>query len=193
MILFNSRRSGSSDLYVLDVATRSLRRLTEDPTDEYEPRWSRDGQSIYFASTRSGRPEVWKIPAGGGTAQQVTRHGGAAAAESADGRWLYYARDTNPISIWRVPVAGGEETKVLDGLSYNFNFAVTATGIYVLAVRGPIASIEFFDLATGTNTRLHTLDRPFWFGFALSPDGGSILFSQVESRASDLMLVENLR
>jgi Tol biopolymer transport system component/DNA-binding winged helix-turn-helix (wHTH) protein len=193
MILFNSRRSGSSDLYVLEVATRSLKRLTEDPTDEYEPRWSRDGQSIYFASTRSGRPEVWRMPSGGGTAQQVTRHGGAAAAESADGRWLYYPRDTSPISIWRVPVAGGEETKVLDGLSYNFNFAVTATGIYLLALRGPVASIEFFDLATGANTRLYTLDRPFWFGFALSPDGGSILFSKVESRASDLMLVDNLR
>ena len=136
-ILFNSRRSGSSDLYVLDVATRSVQRLTDDPSDEYEPRWSRDGSWIYFVSTRSGRPEVWKIPAGGGPAVQVTRQGGLAAFESADGRWLYYAKDTaRPTSIWRVPVDGGEETKVLDGLSYSFNFAVTAKGIYLLALRG---------------------------------------------------------
>jgi hypothetical protein len=40
---------------------------------------------------------------------------------------------------------------------------------------------------------LHTLDRPFWFGFALAPDERSILFSKIDSRASDLMLVENLR
>ena len=193
-ILFNSRRSGSSDLYVLDVATRSIQRLTDDPSDEYEPRWSRDGNWIYFVSTRSGHSEVWKIPSGGGPAVQVTRQGGAAAFQSADGRWLYYAKEmTRPTSIWRVPVDGGEETKILDGLSYSFNFAVTDKGIYLLALRGPVASIEFFDLATRKSTLRYTLDRPFWFGFALAPDERSILFSKIDSQGSDLMLVENLR
>lgn len=198
-ILFNSRRSGSSDLYLLDVATRATKRLTEDPADEYEPRWSRDGRWIYCVSTRTGRPEVWKLPAsggsaGGGPAVQVTRQGGAAAFESADGRWLYYAKDTRPTtSIWRVPVDGGEETKVLDFLSYNFNFAVTAKGIYLLAARKVPPTIEFFDFATRKTTVLYTLDRPFWFGFALAPDEGSILFSKLDRRSSDLMVVENLR
>jgi Tol biopolymer transport system component/DNA-binding winged helix-turn-helix (wHTH) protein len=192
-ILFNSRRSGSSDLYLLDVATRSMRRLTEDPTDEYEPRWSRDGNWMYFVSTRTGRAEVWKLPSSGGTAVQVTRQGGAAAFESVDGRWLYFAKETRPIAIWRVPVEGGEDTKILDGLSDYFNFAVTSKGIYLLALRGSAPSIEFFDLATHKTTVLHVLERPFWFGFALSPDDRSILFSQVDSRGSDLMLIENLR
>jgi eukaryotic-like serine/threonine-protein kinase len=195
-ILFNSRRSGSSDLYVLDVATRSIRRLTDDPSEEYEPRWSRDGNRIYLVSTRSGRPEVWKIPSAGGPAVPVTRRGGLAAFESVDGRWLYYANDmSRPSSIWRVPVDGGEETKVLDGLSYSFNFAVTDKGIYLLGVRGstPLGSIEFFDFATGKTTSLYTLDRPFWFGFALAPDERSILFSKIDSHGSDLMLVEDLR
>jgi Tol biopolymer transport system component/DNA-binding winged helix-turn-helix (wHTH) protein len=194
-ILFNSRRSGSSDLYLLDVATRSVRRLTDDPTDEYEPRWSRDGSWIYFVSTHSGRPEVWRIPSTGGPAIQVTRQGGEAAFESADGRWLYYAKGRGRTSIWRVPVGGGEETKVLDGLSYSFNFAVTDKGIYFLALRGapPVGSIEFFDFATRKSTPLHALDRPFWFGFALAPDERSILFSKIDSQGSDLMLVENLR
>ena len=195
-ILFNSRRSGSSDLYLLDVATRSLRRLTDDAGDEYEPRWSRDGSRIYFVSTRGGRPEVWRIPSGGGAAVQVTRGGGTAAFESADGRWLYYAKDMGrPTSIWRVPVEGGEETKVLDGLSYTFNYAVTSKGIYLLAVRGAssFAQVEFFDFATGRATVLHTLDRPHWFGFAVSPDERSILFSKVDSRNGDLIVVENLR
>jgi Tol biopolymer transport system component/DNA-binding winged helix-turn-helix (wHTH) protein len=192
-ILFNSRRSGSSDLYVLDVATRAVTRLTEDPTEEYEPRWSRNGTWIYFVSTATGRAEVWKIPSGGGRAVQVTRQGGVAAFESADGRWLYYGKETRPVSIWRVPVDGGEETKVLDGLSYSFNFAVTDKGIYLLARRGPVASIEFFDFATRKTTVLYTLDRPFWFGLALAPDKGSILFSKIDSRNSDLMVVENVR
>jgi Tol biopolymer transport system component/DNA-binding winged helix-turn-helix (wHTH) protein len=191
-ILFNSRRTGSSDLYILDVATRAIKQRTGDPADEYEPRWSRDGNWIYFVSTRTGRAEVWKIPSGSGPAVQVTRQGGSAAFESADGRWLYYATETRPSSIWRVPVGGGEETKILDGLSYNFNFAVTGKGIYLLAFRQGVSSIEFFDFATRKTTVLHTLDRPFWFGFALAPDERSILFSKVDSLTSDLMLVDNL-
>jgi eukaryotic-like serine/threonine-protein kinase len=193
-ILFNSRRSGSADLYLLDVSTRSVQRLTEDATDEYEPRWSRDGKWIYFISTGSGRSEVWKVPSGGRPAVQVTRQGGLAAFESADGRWVYYAKDlSRPTSIWRVPVEGGEETKVLDGLSYSFNFAVTGKGIYLLAFRSPLGSqIEFFDFATRRSTPLYTLDRPSWFGFALAPDERSIVFSKIDSQGSDLMSVENI-
>jgi hypothetical protein len=83
---------------------------------------------------------------------------------------------------------------VLDGLSYSFNFAVTDEGIYLVAQRGdpPAATIEFFDFATRKTTLLHTLDRLFWFGFALAPDERSLLFAKVDSLGSDLMLVENL-
>lgn len=108
------------------------------------------------------------------------------------GRWLYYAKDTRPLSIWRVAAGGGEETKVLDFLSYNFNFAVTGKGIYLLAARGGPSTIEFFDFATRKTTVLYTLDRPSWFGFALAPDERSLLFSKIDSRGSDLMVVENL-
>jgi Tol biopolymer transport system component/DNA-binding winged helix-turn-helix (wHTH) protein len=195
-ILFNSRRSGSADLYLLDVATRELRRLTDDPSDEYEPRWSRDGSWIYFVSTRGGRADVWKLPSAGGAAVQVTRQGGLAAFESADGRWLYYAKDlSRPTSIWRVPVGGGEEAKVLDGLAYSFDFAVTDGAIYLLALRGdpPAARVERFDLATGATTSFYELDRPYWFGFALSPDERTVLISKMDSYTSDLMWVEDLR
>jgi Tol biopolymer transport system component/DNA-binding winged helix-turn-helix (wHTH) protein len=192
-IVYNSRRSGSSDLYLLDVATGATRRLTDDLTDEYEPRWSRDGHWIYFVSTRSGRREVWKMPAAGGQAVQVTRQGGGAAFESPDQRWIYYAKETRPSSIWRVPVDGGDETKIVEGISYDVNFAVSGKGLYLIALQGSTASIQLFDVATRKTTLLHTLDRPVWFGFALSPDERSILFSQVDSRTSDLMLVEHLR
>ena len=50
-----------------------------------EARWSRDGRWIYFASNRTGRDEVWRMPAAGGAPAQITRQRGAAAAESGDG------------------------------------------------------------------------------------------------------------
>jgi hypothetical protein len=44
----------------------------------------------------------------------VTKIEGAREAfESLDGRFVYYANVDAP-GIWKVPVAGGEETRVLD-------------------------------------------------------------------------------
>src|SRR5262245_11637217 len=101
----------------------SVEQLTDDPADEIEPRWSRDGKWIYFGSNRTGRWEVYRIPRTGGTFVQVTRNGGVAATETLDRKWLYYAKNvSSPTSIRKVPVSGGEETKVLDGLSYSINF-----------------------------------------------------------------------
>jgi Tol biopolymer transport system component/predicted Ser/Thr protein kinase len=195
-ILFNSRREGSADLYTLVPETRELRQLTSDPSDEIEPRWSGDGQWIYFGSNKSGRYEVWRISAEGGDLKQITRHGGTTATESPDGRYLYYAKDcSSPTSIWRMPVEGGAEERVADGLSYSLNFVVAGRGLYFLAVEDAPekTSIDFFEFATGTRTRIVDLRKKFWFGMALSPDGKSLLFSLVNGAGSNLMLVENFR
>ena len=194
-LLFNSRPAGAGDLYLLQPDTGKLTQLTKDPTEENEARWSRDGRSIYFASDRTGRDEVWRMPAAGGAPAQITRQGGAAAIESGDG-FLYYAKDaTSPSSIWRVPVNGGAEVHVVDGLSYSINFAVGERGLYFVAVgdTGDKPSVDFFDFATSKRSTLVRLDKPFWFGMTLSPDGKSLLFSLVHSAGSNLMLVETFR
>ena len=135
------------------------------------------------------------MPAAGGAPVQITWQGGAAAVESGDG-FLYYAKDPgSPSSIWRVPVNGGAEVHVVDGLSYSINFAVGERGLYFVAVgdTGDKPSVDFFDFATGKRSTLVRLDKPFWFGMALSPDGKSLLFSLVNSAGSNLMLVETFR
>jgi hypothetical protein len=48
------------------------------------PSWSRDGNSIYFASNRTGRWQVWKHSVASGEESQVTRNGGCAVLESYD-------------------------------------------------------------------------------------------------------------
>ena len=77
------------------------------------PSWSGDGRWIYFASDRARGLQVWKAPADGGPAIQVTRNGGFAAFESPDGRRLYYTK-YDAAGIWTVPVDGGDERLVHD-------------------------------------------------------------------------------
>jgi Tol biopolymer transport system component len=195
LILFNSRREGSADLYVLWPETGELRRITDDPAEEIEPRWSRDGRAIYFGSNRTGRLEVWKMPANGGAAVRITQHGGLTASESPDGRFLYYAKEGVPTSIWRVPVGGGEEKFVLDGLSYALNFVVADQGLYFLAQGAAPSktSIDFFEFATGKMSTLLKVGKQYYVGMALSPDQKSLLYSVIDNAGSNLMLVDQFR
>ncbi|HVY80928.1 MAG TPA: S9 family peptidase [Steroidobacteraceae bacterium] len=67
----NKRRT---DLWLLDLDAKdaSPRRLTQNPANDSSPRWSADGKSIYFLSTRSGTSQVWRLQLAGGEATQVT-------------------------------------------------------------------------------------------------------------------------
>ena len=53
--------SGNLDVWVLDLATQGLTRLTDDPAVDTEPAWSPDGKSIYFTSDRAGGPQIYKL------------------------------------------------------------------------------------------------------------------------------------
>ncbi len=48
------------------------RRLTTDPASDSSPRFSPDGKSLYFLSSRSGSSQIWRLPLDGGEAEQVS-------------------------------------------------------------------------------------------------------------------------
>jgi len=64
---------GSSDIWLVPARGGEPRRLTTNPAADMNPRWSPDGRTIAFISTRSGSPQVWKIDPNGGEAVQLTR------------------------------------------------------------------------------------------------------------------------
>jgi len=195
-IAFDSRPEGHADIFVTSAEGGSPRRLTTDPANDVVPSWSRDGRWIYFSSNRSGTRQVWKAPAEGGLAVQVTKQGGFAAFESPDGRLLYYAKFDSP-GLWKMPVEGGVESLVLDQLQTGYwgAWAVADRGIYFINPEAtPRAAIEFFSFAARRITRIALLEKEpakFSPNLALSPDGRSILYTQLDQSGNDIMLVEN--
>jgi TolB protein len=54
--------NGNPDIYVLDLATQGLIRITDDPAIDTEPEWAPDGKSLYFTSDRAGSPQIYQAP-----------------------------------------------------------------------------------------------------------------------------------
>lgn len=198
-IAFDSRSPGNADIFVMDSHGNLPHQLTRGPSSDVVPSWSRDGGWIYFASDRTGAWQVWKIAHSGGSEVQVTRHGGFAPVESPDGKYLYYAKGLTLPGLWRVPVAGGEEVEIIGSLEPGYwgYWAVTKGGIYFLeTAKGTNPGFVFFDLATHHTKRLFNLENPPAReapGLAVSPDGRSILYSQIDSLSRDITLVDNFR
>jgi Tol biopolymer transport system component/DNA-binding winged helix-turn-helix (wHTH) protein len=195
-VVFDSRPNGNADLFLADVQGGSPRRLTSDPSNEVVPSWSADGRWIYFASDRSGRWEVWKVPSAGGNAIQVTHHGGFAALESADGKTLYYAKGLAVPGIWQI-ATGDEESEVLAMPQPGFwgYWAPARHGIFYLDTSGA-PGINFLNLSTHTADRVFALEnRPLEQapGLAVSPDGKSILYTQVNQFNANIVLVQDFK
>ena len=198
-IVFDSWLGGNAAIYVINADGGAARRLTFDADEDVTPSWSRDGHWIYFGCTRSGSMQIWKVPAEGGTAVQVTRQGGFEGFESADGQYFYYAKGRSMPGIWRVPVAGGEESLIVDHHQAGLwrYWAVTDKGIYfATAETASHPIIEFFNFATEKITTIAKLNKPLFKtdpGLAVSPDEKSLLLVQMDQKGSDIMLMENFR
>ncbi len=57
--------NGNLDIYVLDLQTQGLTRLTEDPAIDTEAVWTPDGTGLYFTSDRAGAPQIYRVATGG--------------------------------------------------------------------------------------------------------------------------------
>jgi serine/threonine protein kinase/Tol biopolymer transport system component len=81
------------ELGVADLSTGKVRMLTHDDALALSPAWSPDSQLIYFASSRGGTLNIWKIGADGRGLWQVTAGEGddAELDVSSDGKRLVFA------------------------------------------------------------------------------------------------------
>jgi tricorn protease len=118
-LAFTSTRGGNANIYVLDLASGAVTRLTYAEAGEELDAWSPDGKYLYFASGVAdvGRqPDIFRIAADGGTPMQVSRETYLAefqAAPSPDGSTL--AINTRGISAgqwWRNGTSHIDQTEL---------------------------------------------------------------------------------
>ncbi len=199
-IAFDARgKDGRWNIKVMDSSGGEARQLTSGDFTSTAPSWSQDGKSIYFASDRTGRFEVWRVAAEGGPAQRVTYDGGYVAQESVDARTLYYTKTGDltggPLFARSVNGAsnGATEKQLLDSV-IGRALAVFADGIYYLASTGPQKQeIRCYEFATGRSRAVSPIEGELGVGFSVSPDRKTFLFMRLASPGSDLMLIDGMQ
>ena len=93
------------DVHILDLASKSLRRLTQDPLNGMYPAWSPDGERLAFMSWRNGRTEIFTANADGANQQLLIS---MPAGDAVDPRW---SPDGKYIAFVHVPSGGLHSTQ----------------------------------------------------------------------------------
>lgn len=118
-IVWSSNRSGNHELYLIDVAERSVRRLTDHPNVDFSSRFSPDGEWIVWA--RSQREwvsfreteawDLWLMRVDGSEARRVVRNG-YHPTWGPDGGSIVFQRG---VQILELELASGDERVLMDG------------------------------------------------------------------------------
>jgi Tol biopolymer transport system component len=114
-VVFNSNRSGHSEIWVCNPDGSNPVQLTSLESGSGSPSWFPDGRRIVFDSDKEGHTEVYATDITTLMPHRLTngQSDNVAPSVSHDGKWIYFSsRRTGRFEVWRMPAEGGEPVQV---------------------------------------------------------------------------------
>ncbi len=110
LVFSASNFGGMNDLYIYELATDELQKLTNDFYEDRDPAWSPDGNNILFSSDRSalgkeGIYNIFMLNLQKGTIHHITaeRFNDYSPVWSPDGKFITFTSDRNGVyNIWMI-------------------------------------------------------------------------------------------
>jgi dipeptidyl aminopeptidase/acylaminoacyl peptidase len=167
-----------SDLWIVRL-DEPPQRLTSDRAGDRSPKWAPDSKVVYFMGNRKrdgekrppydGKTQVWRIGAGGGTPEPVTRVEGGVDAFALNGDSLYYVVHQEKVQddwsglrqkyksleyghglnqlgqVWTLDLRSWRANKLVDDGRNIRDFAVTADGKRIAMITTPDDKVVSFE------------------------------------------------
>jgi Tol biopolymer transport system component len=196
-ITFYSRRKGVNYAYETDAASGTTRTLRSGDDYSLSPHYSADGKSLYFGSNIGHRFRIWrKSLVSDSDAEPLVAEDVRFFRTSKDGRILYFlqsnperliqlnlnTKEEKPLWNFTDSVAVFDAWDVAGNKLFYVSFAPTSFAPQVVSV----------DLRSGERKVLGTfrrLSQEWQSSIAASPDGQSVVVSQIDKDDTKLMLL----
>ncbi|MCK5444863.1 MAG: PD40 domain-containing protein, partial [Rhodospirillaceae bacterium] len=98
-VIMSMSKEGNSEIYTMDLATRTIRQLTKHTAIDTGPSYSPDSSKIVFESDRSGTQQLYMMKSTGGNAKRLSfgprRARYATPVWSPRGDWIAFTRIYN--------------------------------------------------------------------------------------------------
>lgn len=187
-VAFVSTATGNSDVWVQNVDGTDLRQLTNDASADSWPVWSPDARWLAYTSFRGTQQEMWRVPAGGGTAEKLFDgffRGDWRPQLTGSGTWIVTSNGQDGVRlldverrtvIWDVQIPSSGLSLPMfspDGRSFSLPFQAGRDR----------DTIGIFDTASGARRR--TIDMPFrvFFRASWADQGAAFIVNRNASTA----------
>jgi Tol biopolymer transport system component len=195
-ITFYSRRNGVNYAYETEAASGTTRVLRSGDDYSLSPHYSADGKSLYFASNAGHRFRIWRKPlVPNADAEPLIAEDVRFFRASKDCRSLYFLQ-FNPERLIQLNLATNEETPLwtfTDSVAAFDAWDVAGNKLFYVSLE-PTSSapqVVSVDLRGGERKVLATfrrLSQEWQSSIAASPDGLSVVVSQIDRDDTKLML-----
>lgn len=186
-ILYQSNRTGSWQLFIVDTATGEQQRLTTDTFNNNFVDWSADNEWVAFVSDRDGNEELYRVRTDGTQLERLTEHPERDIHPyfSPDGKYLLFnsTRGNGSLDVYRLDLASRELLRITDSPMQETCARYSPDMQHIVLLRNGetsddvvILDVESQQMANLTNTPLVIDGWPMY-----SPDGQWIYYSTMLS------------
>jgi TolB protein len=198
-IAFFCRRNGLNYAYETQIASGVTRPLRGGEDYALFPQYSSDGKSLYYVSNVGHRFRIWRelLDAGAG-AEPAVADEVRLFRLSKDRRYIYFFQDRHPERLIRMNLATKEESTVwtfTDSLAAFDAWDVAGASLFYVCQEASrrVPQLVAVDLDSGERRilgPLRKLSHEWQTSIAASPDGQSVVITQVDSDDTRLMLMQ---
>lgn len=153
---FSDSKTANSEIYSMDLNTRSITRLTNDSGIDTSPSYSPDGEKIVFNSDRGGSPQLYIMDKDGSNIKRISKGKGVYGNPvwSPRGDLIAFVKNRKPNFYIGVMDTNGDNERIIVQDFALESPAWSPNGRYLIFYRQQKSNLD----GTGGETTIHFID-----------------------------------